>query len=127
MNELIVVIVNSGFEEQVMTAAREAGARGGTIFNARGTAQSQDLVKFMGITLHPNKEIVFILSTREARDSIMEAVKKQTGIATAGAGILFSLPVSSLLGVNLEKPPVPQPEQAPVEKKDVKVEKKDVK
>ncbi len=127
MNELIVVIVNSGFEEQVMTAAREAGARGGTIFNARGTAQSQDLVKFMGITLHPNKEIVFILSTREARDSIMEAVKKQTGIATAGAGILFSLPVSSVLGVNLEKPPVPQPEQAPVEKKDVKVEKKDVK
>lgn len=102
MYELIVVIVNSGFEEQVMTAAREAGARGGTIFNARGTAQSQDLVKFMGITLHPNKEIVFILSSREARDNIMETIKKQTGLSTAGAGILFSLPVSSVLGVNLD-------------------------
>ena len=102
MNELIVVIVNSGFEEQVMTAAREAGARGGTIFNARGTAQSQDLVKFMGITLHPNKEIVFILSSREARDNIMETIKKKTGLSTAGAGILFSLPVSSVLGVNLD-------------------------
>ena len=101
MNELIVVIVNSGFEEKVMSAAREAGARGGTIFNARGTAQSQDLVKFMGITLHPNKEIVFILSSQETRDEIMNAIKKNTGLATEGAGILFSLPVDSVMGVNL--------------------------
>ena len=101
MNELIVVIVNSGFEEKVMSAAREAVARGGTIFNARGTAQSQDLVKFMGITLHPNKEIVFILSSQEGRDDIMNAIKKNTGLATEGAGILFSLPVDSVMGVNL--------------------------
>lgn len=101
MNELIVVIVNSGFEEEVMSAARSAGARGGTIFNARGTAESQDLVKFMGITLHPNKEIVFILTKAETRDDIMNAIKKNTGLATEGAGILFSLPVDSVMGVNL--------------------------
>lgn len=101
-NELIVAIVNQGFDEDVMKAAREAGAKGGTIMNARGTAESQDLVKFMGITLHPNKEIVFILTTKEARDDIMAAVKESAGLATKGAGILFSLPVSSVLGVNLE-------------------------
>ena len=101
MGELIVVIVNSGYEEKVMAAAREAGAKGGTIFNARGTAESQDLVKFMGITLHPNKEIVFILTSDESRDAIMEAIKKNTGLATEGAGILFSMPVSSVMGVTL--------------------------
>ena len=101
-NELIIAIVNQGFEEEVMKAAREAGARGGTILNARGTAESQDLVKFMGITLHPNKEVVFILTTKEARDDIMSAVKESVGLATKGAGILFSLPVSSVLGVNLD-------------------------
>ncbi len=100
MCELIVVIVNSGFEEKVMSAARSVGARGGTIFNARGTAQSQDLVKFMGITLHPNKEIVFILSSKESRDDIMTAIKKETGLATEGAGIIFSLPVDSVMGIN---------------------------
>ncbi len=102
MNELIVVIVNQGFEEEVMTAARQAGARGGTIFNARGTADSQDLVKFLGITLHPNKEIVFILTAQETRDAIMNAIKASTGLATKGAGILFSLPVTSVYGVNLQ-------------------------
>ena len=39
--ELIVCIVNSGFAEEVMSAARECGARGGTIINARGTARQE--------------------------------------------------------------------------------------
>lgn len=107
MCELIVVIVNSGYEEKVMSAARSAGARGGTIFNARGTAQSQDLVKFMGITLHPNKEIVFILSGKETRDDIMSAVKKAAGLATEGAGIIFSLPVDSLMGISFDEDKAP--------------------
>ncbi len=101
MNELIVVIVNQGYDEAVMTAAREVGARGGTIFNARGTAEAQDLVKFMGITIHPNKEIVFILTAKSTRDKIMTAVKEAAGLATDGAGIIFSLPVDSVMGVKL--------------------------
>ncbi len=101
MNELIVVIVNQGYDEAVMAAAREAGARGGTIFNARGTAEAQDLVKFMGITIHPNKEIVFILTAKSTRDKIMTAVKEAAGLATDGAGIIFSLPVDSVMGVKL--------------------------
>jgi len=102
MNELIVVIVNQGYDEIVMSAAREAGARGGTIFNARGTAEAQDLVKFMDITLHPNKEIVFILTAKSTRDKIMTAVKEAAGLATDGAGIIFSLPVDSVMGVKLD-------------------------
>ena len=102
MKQLIVTIVNQGYEEAVMKAAREAGARGGTIFNARGTAEAQDLVKFMGITLHPNKEIVFILTAHKDRDRIMTAIKDAAGLATDGAGIVFALPVDSVLGVKLE-------------------------
>ncbi len=105
MSELIVVIVNQGYEETVMSAAREAGARGGTIFNARGTADAQDLVKFMGITLHPNKEIVFILATKSSRNKIMTAIKDSCGLSTTGAGIIFSLPVDSTMGVTLKDEP----------------------
>ena len=35
--EVIIVLVNSGFADVVMDAAREEGARGGTIVHARGT------------------------------------------------------------------------------------------
>ena len=40
-HEVIFCIVNSGFSEAVMEAAREFGARGGTVMRARGTANSE--------------------------------------------------------------------------------------
>ena len=98
--ELIVAIVNHGFEEEVMSAARAAGARGGTVFNARGTATSDDEVKFLGINLHPHKEIVFILTDSNKKNDIMQAIKDNAGLATPGSGIVFTMPVESVLGVD---------------------------
>ena len=97
--ELIVAIVNNGFEEEVMAAARAAGARGGTVFNARGTANADDEVKFLGISLHPHKEIVFILTHVDQKMNIMTAIKEKAGLATPGSGILFTLPVESVMGI----------------------------
>ena len=37
--EVIFAIVNAGFVEDVMDVARENGARGGTILNARGVVK----------------------------------------------------------------------------------------
>ena len=97
--ELIVAIVNHGFEEEVMSAARAAGAKGGTVFNARGTANANDEVNFLGISLHPHKEIVFILTKSEEKNEIMMAIKEKAGLATPGSGILFTLPVESVMGI----------------------------
>ena len=43
MSEYVVIfsIVNEGFADSVMTAAREAGAKGGTVIDARGTANAE--------------------------------------------------------------------------------------
>ena len=40
-HEVIFCIVNSGFSDDVMDAARELGARGGTVIRARGTANAE--------------------------------------------------------------------------------------
>ena len=40
-HEVIFAIVNSGFAEDVMEVAKEQGARGGTILNARGVAKEE--------------------------------------------------------------------------------------
>ena len=39
--EMILCIVNTGFSETVMDAAKEEGARGGTVIHARGTANKE--------------------------------------------------------------------------------------
>ena len=57
--EMIVCVVNTGFSDAVMSAARACGARGGTVINARGTA-NPEAESFFKITIQPEKEIVII-------------------------------------------------------------------
>jgi len=91
--ELVVCIVNAGFSQNVMEAAREAGAKGGTILRARGTA-NPEAEEFFNIAIQPDKEMVMILVPKTIKDQVMQAVYKEKGLATDGQGIVFSLPVS---------------------------------
>ena len=86
--ELISIIVNKGSADQVMDAARRAGATGGTVINAHGTARPED-ARFFGITLVPEKELVMILSPREKTQSIMDSVRDEFRDSEPGTGIAF--------------------------------------
>lgn len=96
--EVIFCIVNSGYGEAVMDAARTVGARGGTIINARGTA-SLDAEKIFGITVQPEKEIVMIVVPAKIKDDVLHALYKDVGLQTAGQGIAFSMPVDGAVGL----------------------------
>ena len=97
-HEVIFAIVNSGYAEEVMDVARENGARGGTILNARGVA-GEEAAAFFGITLHAEKEILMIVTEKTLRDGILNAIYKQMGMAKKAQGIAFSLPVSDVAGL----------------------------
>jgi nitrogen regulatory protein PII len=96
-HELIICIVNNGFTDLVMDAARKEGARGGTIFHGRGTG-NPEMEKFFGISISPEKEIVIILVEGEIKEAVLKAVNKAAGLETNGKGIAFSLPVSDVVG-----------------------------
>jgi hypothetical protein len=100
-NDLIISIINQGYSDEFMTAAREAGAAGGTVINARGLAHSGP-VKFFGVSVQDEKEIVLVLSSREKKVSIMQAVSEACGIATKAGGIVFSLPVDQVMGMSFD-------------------------
>ena len=97
-HEVIFAIVNSGYAEEVMDVARENGARGGTILNARGVA-GQEAADFFGITLHAEKEILMIVVDKAIRDEILNAIYKEMGMSKKAQGIAFSLPVSDVAGL----------------------------
>ncbi len=98
-HEVIFCIVNSGYSDAVMDAAKKAGARGGTIINARGTA-GKEAETFFHITVQPEKEIVMILVPKEIKDAVLHALYNEVGLDTAGQGIAFSAPVDSVVGLN---------------------------
>lgn len=97
-HEVIFVIVNSGYAEEVMDLARELGVRGGTILSARGVAK-EEAAAFFGITLHAEKEILMMVVEKGLRDTVLSAVYKEMGMAKHAQGIAFSLPVSDVAGL----------------------------
>ena len=97
-HEVIFAIVNAGFAEEVMDVAKEHGARGGTIINARGVAR-EEAAAFFGITLHAEKEILMMVVEKKIRDAVLNAIYKELGMAKKSKGIVFSLPVSDVAGL----------------------------
>ena len=97
-HEVIFAIVNAGFAEEAMDIARQNGARGGTIFNARGVAREKEAA-FFGITIHAEKEILMLVVEKTIRDNILNALYKEMGMDKKAQGIAFSLPVSDVAGL----------------------------
>ena len=97
-HEVIFCIVNSGFSDEVMDAAREFGARGGTVIRARGTANSE-AEKLFNIAIQPEKEIVMILIDSKLKDNILHALYRAVGLNTPGQGIAFTMPVDDVVGL----------------------------
>ncbi len=108
-HEVIFCIVNAGYSEAVMDAAKKLGARGGTVINARGTA-GKEAETFFHITVQPEKEIVMILVPSNIKNDVLHALYQEVGLDSAGQGIAFSVPVESVVGMSNGNP-------APEEKK----------
>ena len=94
---LIITVVDKGNTDVVMDAARSAGARGGTVVKAKGTGA--EIAKFFGVSISEEKEMVYIVATREGRDGIMRAIMEKAGSNTDAHGVVFSLPVDGVVGI----------------------------
>ena len=98
--ELLVVIANQGYNEQVMDAAREAGARGGTVIHARGTGQNQ-AERFLGISLASEKDVVLIVAPSEKKADMMQKIMRDAGPGSKAGAVVFALPVTDTAGMVL--------------------------
>ncbi len=99
-SELLIVIANQGYSEMIMDAARKVHASGGTVIHAKGTGTDK-AEKFLGVTLVPEKEMVFIVARSEEKNAIMRSIMDEAGVGTKAGSIVFSLPVSDTAGMRL--------------------------
>ena len=97
---LVIAIVNQGFSEEVMAAARPAGATGGTVISGR-RAGGEETLQLWGFGVQQEREAVLILCRTEEKVAIMEAVRAACGLESEAKGVLLSLPVDSVAGLEL--------------------------
>ena len=97
--EAVFCVVNTGFADDVMYAARKAGAGGGTIIKGRGTAPLEAEETFK-ITVQPEKEIVIIIVPEDIKDKVLRSIYDSAGLANEAQGIAFSLPIERAVGLS---------------------------
>lgn len=94
-NSLIMITVNQGFTNEVMSTAKEAGARGGTVVRGRWVMMDE-IEQMKGLTLREEKEIILIVVPREIRNSVMEAVNTHHGLQSEAGAVNCSLGVEHM-------------------------------
>ncbi len=91
---LLVAVVNHGYSETVVSAAKAGGARGGTLIHARRAEDNAG-----SYAIQPEQEVVIILAPQELRLPIMKEINQAAGPSTEARGVLFSLPVEEMMGL----------------------------
>ncbi|MBU5455088.1 P-II family nitrogen regulator [Caproiciproducens sp. MSJ-32] len=98
MYNAITVIVEKGKAEEVIDAATKAGAKGGTIINARGSG-IHETSKVFAMEIEPEKEIVLIISKRDKTGDIISSIKEELDIEKPGNGIVFVQNINEVYGL----------------------------
>lgn len=98
--ELIIAIANYGYNDMVMNAAKEGGARGGTVLHGKGVGM-KNAQTFFGVSFVTEKELILIVTKKEQKNDIMKAVMAKAGLESKAGTILFSLPVTSTAGIRM--------------------------
>lgn len=96
---MIAAVVNLGYSEDVMTAARAAGAGGGTVLHSRSVVDDSAL-PHVGADLAEEKDIVLIVATADTKLAIMQAISEKCGIQSEAKGIVYSFPIDNVIGLS---------------------------
>lgn len=91
---LIMSVIDQGYSDDLIEAAKSAGASGGTLLHARHLGDS-DHLNFLGLPVQEEREIVFILTDRDHKKEIMKAINQKCGPKSDAHGITVALPVDA--------------------------------
>lgn len=94
----ILAAVAGGFSEEVVEAARSAGARGGTIMKGMRDC-NHEVSKTLGVPLVEEQDFVLILVPKDTKNAVMDAITAKCGINTEAHGIVSAFPLDEVFGL----------------------------
>ena len=96
--ELIAAVADKNMEDEIMKAARGAGAGGGTIIRGRKATDGNE-ERFLNISIQPEKEIILIVVKASEKKNIMKAIDDEAKNKNTEV-MQISLPVDDVFGIS---------------------------
>jgi len=95
---LILSTVKPDYTDDVVDAAKAAGATGATIIPARGVGVHEART-FFGLTLEAASDVILFLLSEALVDPVLEAISHAGEFQKPGTGIALVLPVDRAIGI----------------------------
>ncbi len=96
--KLILASVKADITDNIVDAAKDAGATGATIIPARGTGINEAKT-FFGLSLEAQTDIVLLLIEEHIVTKILNTIKEAGEFHKPGTGIAFVVPVEHVVGL----------------------------
>ena len=96
--KLIMTLVNPDITNQVIDAARRAGATGDVIIPARGSGSTE--TKFFGVSLEDTTEIILFIVEEHIVKNVLEAIKSDCSLEDPGNGVAIVLSIDKVVGLD---------------------------
>ncbi len=96
--KLILSSVKTDITDNVVTAAKKAGATGATIIPSRGTG-IHEAKSFFGLSLEDQTDIILFLVEEHLVTKILDEIKEKGEFHKPGTGIAFVVPVEQVVGL----------------------------
>ncbi len=96
--KLIVSAVKPDYTDDVVDAAKAAGAAGATIISARGVG-IREAKTFFGLTLEAQTDVVMFLLTEALVEAVLNAIHEAGEFSKPGTGIAFVIPIEKAIGL----------------------------
>ena len=98
MYNAITVVVNKGQAERAMEIAQDAGAKGGTIINARGAGRNESSKIFL-MDVEPEKEVLLMIVEKEKTEAVASVINRELKLDEHGNGIMMVQDVTKAYGL----------------------------
>lgn len=98
-HSLILATVNQGFSQEVMDAARTAGAGGGTVVHSHRVGDEKE-ASLWGLSFQEEKDMVIIVADNQNKLNIMNAISEKCGMNSEAKGMVVSMPIDTVIGLD---------------------------
>jgi hypothetical protein len=97
---VLVAILAEDLEEKAIDVAKKAGAGGVTLLQARGIG-AKEKKTFLGLTFEGSQIVMVCVLERKLSLAVMKALKQQLDLTEKSHGVVFTLPLDHLAGIDM--------------------------
>ncbi len=96
---VLVAILADDLEEKALEIAREAGAAGVTILDARGIG-AQEKKTFFGLTYEGSQSVLVFVLEKKLSLVVLKSLTEKLNLRNDSKGVVFTLPLEHIAGID---------------------------